>query len=143
MTPQQPSSTEQYEGTVAEAIDAFATDPSYCIALMKSANSTANKRLTFEIRNDLEKAEAEAHKQCEAVEQFFCRAKSPCGTGDCKFAQGEMALAKVKDSRGLSFRPQLHSTGSYSLEDVVIPLRDIRIRRERSRLERSESRESD
>lgn len=140
---QQPSNVEEYEDTVAEAIDAFAIDPSYAVAVMRSANSTANKRLTFEIRNDLEKAEAEAHKKCESSTPFFCRAKSPCGTGDCAFAQGEMAQARVKDSRGLSFRPQLHSLGSYSLEDVVIPLRDLRIRKERSRLERTESGESD
>lgn len=139
----QRSNVGEFDEVVEAAKEAFGTDPAYAIAVMRSANSTVSKRLTFEIKTDLERAEADAHRRCEAVPKFFCRAKAPCGTGDCRFAEGEMAQITVKDSRGLAFRPQLHSLGSYSLEDAVIPLRELRMRKERSRLEHSEPGELD
>lgn len=121
-----------YSQVLSEALAAFGEDSSYAVSMARAANVTASKRSVFKVRNDLEEASAAAKSLCEKADPFKCQVLEPCGTGDCRFAKGEMRLLQIGDSRGLEFRPQLHCMGSYSLENAVKPLKELRMRKDRS-----------
>lgn len=114
-----------YKGLLKEAMAAFSSDSAYCIAIVKAANNTSEKKFVWRAKSDIEASEKEAVAQCRELDNFKCEVLSPCGTGKCPFAQGDLVNVQV-ECRGLTFRPQLHNMGSYDLDEAVKILKQLR-----------------
>ncbi len=102
------------------ALAAFGTDVSYAVAIARAADVIVAKRRAWVARRTLVAAEATARAECAEV-SFECHAMSPCGTGDCKFARGDLA-ALVAPAAGPVSRPQAVSTGGYDLQPAITAL---------------------
>lgn len=119
-------------GTVAlsdllsQALGAFTSDVSYAVAIARSAVTIESKRTMWKLRNELKESEQQARKMCSAGGSFFCVNPSPCGTGQCPFAQGDLSLLVVPRHKGTTRRPQPSMYDEYSIDRAVIPLRDLR-----------------
>lgn len=105
---------------------AIGEDVSYAVLMARAAVTIDRKRAAWQVRKDLREAEQRAHTECRRTPQFTCRTASPCGTGDCKFALGDMALLDVPDCDGRSERPQHNVHGPYSIDAAVAPLLELR-----------------
>lgn len=116
----EPIDVTPFREHIAEALAAFATDVSYAVAMARAAVIIVKKRQVWQARKELRAAEAQAHAECRQA-TFDCHAVSPCGAGDCKFAQGEYAALDVA-APGTAVRPQQRSIGGYSLEPAVAAL---------------------
>ena len=115
----------RFASLLEEANRAYRIDVSYAIAICGAARSIESKRDVWKLRLELRAASKSAQLQCRKVPQFRCDNLSPCGLGNCKFAQGEMALLHIQ-SPGHTMRPQLDSQPSYGLEGAVDSLRQLR-----------------
>lgn len=120
-----PINIEKFASLIAEADRAYRMDVSYAIAVCGSARSIESKREVWKLRLELRVASKQAQLQCRKVAQFKCDNLSPCGLGNCKFAEGEMALLHIQ-SPGHTMRPQVDSQPSYGLEGAVESLRQLR-----------------
>lgn len=120
-----PVDFDRFASLLAEADRAYRLDVSYAIAVCGAARSIESKREVWKLRLELRSASKTAQLQCRKVTQFKCDNTSPCGLGDCKFAQGEMALLHIQ-SPGHTMRPQVDSQPSYGLEGAVESLRQLR-----------------
>ncbi len=134
-----PIDTARFATDVETAYLAFGTDASYAAAMARNAVTIQRKRNVWQARRDqvsvfdgagpdwqarrdIRAAEQGARELCEDAEPFRCTTISPCGTGDCKFAAGEMALLDVGDRRGPVERPQPSNRHRYTLEAAVVAL---------------------
>lgn len=112
----------RFAAEVATAYAAFAQDVSYAVAMANSAVTIERKRGVWQARRDVKEAEAAAHRLCRDARPFTCLATSPCGTGDCKFAAGEMTVLDVAHCPGGTARPQASNPWPYTIEAAVKPL---------------------
>lgn len=103
---------------IEAALTVFTVDVSYAVSMARAAVTIETKRQSWLARKELRAAEAAAHAEC-AQHVFECHAESPCGTGDCKFAQGEMALIRTGVTSGCTSRPQTSNCGPYALDAAV------------------------
>ncbi len=108
------------------ALRAFAADVSYAAQMARSAVTITRKRAVWQARKDARAAEHAAHTECSAAAPFTCTAVSPCGTGDCKYAHGEMTMLDIPAQPGPTSRPQADNTGRYTIEAAVTPLVQLR-----------------
>lgn len=120
------SDLSKFDELIDRALQAFGSDVSYAVAMSRSASSIERKREVWALRLELRTAEKEARERCCSVVPFRCKAQSPCGVGDCIFATGDFANIGVEDWEGVRYRPQMDSTGRYSIESAMLPLRDYR-----------------
>lgn len=111
---------------MADALSAFGHDVSYAVAMARNAVAIESKKRAYELRRELRAAEVAAHAEC-AQHEFTCLAVSACGTGDCKFAEGELARLVVSAEGGKTRRPQPPHEG-YSLDGAVTALAELRAR---------------
>ena len=111
----------------AQALAAFGQDPSYAVSMARQANTILNKRDVWKYRTELRKAEKKARKLCTEAGAFICQATTPCGTGQCKFAEGDLTLLEVDDSSGSTERPKPSNAGPYDLEAALPALRELRL----------------
>jgi len=117
---------EPFAAVRNQALMAFGEDPAYAVSMAKQANTILNKRAVWQLRLELREAEAKARTLCNASGSFVCRATTPCGTGDCKFAVGDLTLLEVDDPTGDTRRPQRSQAGPYSLESALPSLKALR-----------------
>ena len=111
---------------VDAALRAFAADVSYATAMARNAVTITRKRAVWQARREIRIAEEAAHRECEATPTFNCYATTACGTGQCKFAKGELALLDVEAGIGPMRRPQgLDET--YGHEEAVAALVERRM----------------
>lgn len=119
---------EDFGALLDRAVSAFAEDASYAVAIATEAISLAKRKATGSVRSDLRTAEKRARELCGQAGEFECYTQSPCGTGSCKFAQGDLTLLRVPHCVGKTARPQKDSTGgAYSIEHAVGPLGLMRV----------------
>jgi hypothetical protein len=116
----------RYTDLVAAAASAFEEDVSYAVAMMQKARGIKHKREICALRKELRKAEEAAQAQCAEEPPFWCRTQSPCGTGSCLFAQGDLAFLEVPAKPGNQRRPQQSLAPTYRLETAVGPLYELR-----------------
>lgn len=109
-----------FAGDVADAIAAFGRDVTYAVSMARAAVAIEHKRRSWDARKRLRQAEAAAHAECEQHD-FTCHAVAACGTGDCKFAQDELAGLTVAAPGGKSRRPQPPHE-SYGMDEAVAAL---------------------
>lgn len=134
-----PIDTQRFTAELESAYVAFGADASYAAAMARNAVTIQRKRSvwqarrdqktildeagpTWQARRDIVLAEQVARELCEDAAPFRCTTISPCGTGDCKFAAGEMALLDIPDRRGPCQRPQTSNRHRYTTEAAVAAL---------------------
>jgi len=125
-----PVDVSHFATDIDNALRAFTDDVTYAVAMARSAVTIVRKRGVWQARRDARAAESAAHAECRNAKPFTCLALSPCGTGDCKYAQGEMTLLDIPDADGPTARPQASRAGRYSIESVVEPLIALRASRQ-------------
>lgn len=124
-----PVDVSSFADQIDQALIAFGQDVGYAVQMARSAVVIARKRQVGAARRELREAEARAHAECAAAAPFDCHAVSACGTGDCKFAEGEHATLTVAASGGVTTRPQRRTAGTrYSLDEAVTALAAQRLR---------------
>lgn len=116
---------DTFNDAIHGALAAFAQDVSYAVAMARAAVTITRKREILTARRELRAAEARARAECEVTQPFTCHAISACGTGDCKFAEGEHAQLLRAAPGGSASRPQ-HPYEGYSLDEAVAALVDRR-----------------
>ncbi len=98
---------------IEAALAAFSADVTYAVEVATNAVTALRKRAVYAARREIRAAEKKAHAECEATPAFTCHAISPCGIGDCKFAEGALAQRNIPAQRGSGRRPQApHDTYS-------------------------------
>lgn len=122
--------TDQFAELVADSERAFLADSSYSAKMATQATTIQNKRDIWALRIELRSAETRARKLCERAGVVFCMNASPCGTGSCPFAQGDLALLQLEASlKPKADRPAGSEYPEYNLEDAVRPLQTLRSRK--------------
>lgn len=121
----EPVSMNQFLSLLKEANKAYRRDVSYSIAMCNAARSVESKREVWKLRLELREASKKAQAKCRKADSFVCDNEAPCGLGSCKFAKGDLVLLQIV-SPGNTVRPQIQSKGTYGLESVVEPLRELR-----------------
>jgi len=117
----------KFKDMLSEAQKVYRTDVAYAVAVSSAARAIEAKRAIWKIRLELREAAKEAKAKCEKAAQFTCDTASPCGTGTCRFVQGDLALIHITSAPGTTERPQDNSCGPYSLEPAIEPLMDLRV----------------
>lgn len=115
-----------FADAVTAAAAAFEEDVSYAVDMMQKARGIKHKREVCTLRKELRKAEEAARTQCIEEPPFWCRTQSPCGTGSCFFAQGDLVFLEVPAKPGDQQRPQQSLAPTYRLETAVGPLYELR-----------------
>lgn len=89
-----------------DAMLAFSSDHAYAAAIARAAVGIAAKKHTALLRAQLRQAAHQAVSQCDlAAGTFRCDNASPCGTGDCRFAQGDLVFIETSSLKGKQTRP--------------------------------------
>jgi hypothetical protein len=112
-----------------DALAAFAVDHTYAAAMARSAVGFAAKRHSAALRTQLRQAAHQAVSECEARRgEFACENRTPCGTGACKFAQGDLALITVESLNGRQERPanSVLAGRPFSSDDALASLEALR-----------------
>ena len=133
MTAQQIFAVDEFADVRAQAIQAFGHDASYAVQMASQANTILTKRFVWKLRTELRTAEKKARTSCKESGSFVCRATTPCGTGACRFAEGDLAVLKVDDASGDPSRQQARpqkGSGPYDLETALPALRELRTARQ-------------
>lgn len=109
---------------VATAESAFASDPSYVIAMAESSSLIRYKRRVWAIRREAKDAEECARAECEETPTAGCTNRSACGFGDCRFARGDRA--RVHTPARSSGRERSMPGSPYEIEDAIAELTRLR-----------------
>lgn len=110
---------------------AYATDCGYAVSMCQAASGILWKRDLWARRKELRAASAAAVEACSR-ESLPCEATSPCGTGSCRHAAGDLVLLSLPEVPGKSQRPQpRHGHGTFDVEQGVRPLMELRAGRSR------------
>jgi hypothetical protein len=103
---------------VEQALAAFGEDHSYAAAMAVAATGILRKRYLSELQATLRLASAAATGVCSGMAGMFrCAAAAPCGTGDCRLAQGKLAALAVSGPaprQGSMKRPANHTAAGTS-----------------------------
>lgn len=121
--------TDSFSDLVDEAGRAFGHDVLYAVSMLKAAQTIRRKRDIWQAKKDLREAEKQAVELCSKAGTFVCSNRTPCGTGSCKFASGDLALITIESVNGSVQRPQEWASGSYELSDALEELLKIRSKR--------------
>lgn len=117
---------DRFEPVMAESRIAFAIDSAYAVAMCHAASQILYKRRLWVVRKELRAASAAAVEAC-ATQSFTCATASPCGTGSCRWATGDLALLDLPERPGKSARPQPRpGHSSYDIEHAHRPLLALR-----------------
>lgn len=117
------------EQLLGDAMDAFAADHTYAAAMARAAVNIAAKHHSVVLRAELRQAAHQAVSACDARKgEFLCTNPTPCGTGFCRFASGDLALITAISVHGRQIRPANHALGlpAYSSEDALAQLEQLR-----------------
>jgi len=104
---------------VAEAYAAMAQDFSYVAAMSQMATTILERQHAWRLRSELRQAQGEAMIECSG-HTFVCEARSACGTGDCKFAQGIYTHLVSIAQAGKVQRPANHVSGDGFSSDSAL-----------------------
>lgn len=98
--------TFEFESLVDQAREAFSNDVTYFENMFVNVFKVKLRQTKACLRKELKSAETGARKQCVASDIRACYNVSPCGTGYCPFAKGDIAELRVPDVPGKHTRPQ-------------------------------------
>jgi hypothetical protein len=116
-----------YGAMLEEAISAYRKDPSYGIAMARSAVTIQSKRKLWAARTELKSAETAAHQACSAdPDPFVCDVTGPCGTGRCPYASFELSRLDLPSRPGPRSRPRKSLYPLYDLEAATRPWIELR-----------------
>jgi hypothetical protein len=112
---------------LADAMSAFSADHTYAASIAKAAVTIAAKKHAAALRTRLRQAAHQAVSQCDLERgKFNCFNESPCGTGDCRFAQGDLVFLGTVSHKGKQRRPANHRLGtSFSPDDALSELEQL------------------
>ena len=116
----------RFDGLVKDGMRAFLSDSVYATTMAARAVSIVSKRSIWALRMELREAETRAQKQCAVDGVYFCMNQSPCGTGQCPFAVGDLAALNIAALEGRADRPVRSAYPSYSLEGAIPVLAGLR-----------------
>lgn len=116
----------QFEQLVEEGLRAFLTDSVYATTMAGRAVSIVSKRTIWALRMELRNAESKAQKRCCEAGVYFCTNQGPCGTGQCPFAEGDLTQLVLPSLEGKTNRPVRSAYPSYSLEEAIPLLAELR-----------------
>lgn len=126
-----PSALDDLDGVVEDAFSAFGLDSSYTISMARHAASIQSKRTVWSTRLELRAAAKVAARMCTSSPAAYCVNPSPCGTGQCPFAVGDLADIQVGESEGLLDRPAPSDFPTFNVDIMIRPL--LALRKERAR----------
>jgi hypothetical protein len=108
---------------LADALSAFSADHTYAAAMARAAVTIASKKYSAVLRVRVRQVAHQAVSQCDLHRgEFQCPNQSPCGTGDCRFAQGDLVLVTRPSFRGKMKRPANSTApGSTFSPDDALP----------------------
>lgn len=119
-----------YEELIGPALEAFASDYSYAAAMARTAVGLRYKHAVWDARVELRQASAAAVRECSSHDgEFMCMVESPCGTGKCRYAHGDLIQLSDPSHVGKSARPRNHADQSFDVEVSVRPLQSMRATR--------------
>lgn len=95
----------QFTGLVDKAIEAYRSDFTYFEMIIRSGFKNRRKSIEADYLKELRHAEVYARKSCVASNIIACYNVSPCGTGQCPFAQGDLKNLHIPDQPGKRQRP--------------------------------------
>jgi hypothetical protein len=110
-----------FTSSVADALQAFASDHAYAASIAGAAVTYRRKRYQTGLRQQLRQASHQAVSACEARSgEIQCQALTPCGTGTCLFATGILRQITAESLTGRTKRPSNHcQPGGYSPDDAL------------------------
>lgn len=119
--------TSTFEPLMADALQAYAVDPSYAVSMANKASVIIRKRAVWTARMEIRESEDEARTDCEAKGPAVCPVTTgePCGSGRCPLAPPRLAgLAPTASTRATSIatrvRPGLDGQhGTYNRDSVT------------------------
>jgi hypothetical protein len=88
-----------YQPLVDRAEHAFGQDFGYAEAMLKAGAAILNKRAVWSLRTELREVEQIARTHCFR-DGRECEAVSPCGFGDCRYAEDKNAAVVVLSTKG-------------------------------------------
>lgn len=95
-----------------DALEAFAADSSYATSMARSAVDLAARAHRARLLQVLRQSAHQAVSACDAHRgEFACHNTSPCGTGDCRFVQGQLSDISIGPKPGKTRRPANHVPG--------------------------------
>jgi len=115
-----------YVSVVDSALAAFSQDVSYAVGMVRQATTIQSKREVWAIRSELRDAESLARKMCADDTVVGCAAKTPCGVGLCRFAQGDLASAVVADEALVGGMKKPCGGTGFEIDAAVSVLRRLR-----------------
>lgn len=121
----------EFDDVVAEALAAFRNDSAYAVAMARQGSEIIAKRKVWTLRKELRSAEDVARGLCVVSEIAVCGVASPCGTGDCPFARGdlrELRPTPTKSGKSVA-RPVPSAVEQYNIETVIKQLVTLRTQR--------------
>lgn len=107
---------------VTQAWSMFAVDATYAAEIASEAVRLLRSRHEQSLRKFLQQASHQAVSACEArAGDFTCPARTPCGTGACRFAPRRLAHITVVSAKGPSRRPGNHDRpkGTFNVLDAL------------------------
>lgn len=108
-----------YDPIVEKALVAFATDAGYLEAMLSAAQAIIHKRSVWDVRLELRAVADRAIEECKAL-NLPCECMSPCGFGDCRYADPMYKDVRVISTRGRSTRIEGARFPDYEFEDVMV-----------------------
>ena len=111
-----------YVPVVDQALRAFSSDVSYAVGMVRQATTIQSKREVWAIRSELRDAESSARKLC-AQDGAGCLLQTPCGVGQCRFAQGDLAEITVPESGLVAGKPKPGGGVGYEVDSAIAALR--------------------
>lgn len=115
-----------YLNLARDAMRAYQQDSVFLENMFSDARKIKTKFLRTEIISELRTAETKARKACIASSVRVCYNVAPCGTSQCPFATGDLALLRIAHQPGEQSRPQklislfVDTTGYQVKSDVTI-----------------------
>jgi hypothetical protein len=97
------------EQDLAAALEAFASDERYAVAIARDAVALRERAYAAGVRSSVRAAVARAVASCGAAEgRFTCDEQTACGTGACRFAAPACRAVTVPAAPGRFARPANH-----------------------------------
>lgn len=120
------------EDLIAESYEAFCSDVTYLVDMLSKSNAAHERHLTKWAAALIAREEERARELCSGCEPFDCPVKSPCGTGDCPFARGD--LIQITHTKYVPGGTKPHGGAACNKSAAVAPLRTLWVRQERERI---------
>jgi hypothetical protein len=118
------STRHPFDDVLELALEAFSSDISYAVSIVRQATALNLKRESWRLRMELRGGEKQAQLLCSQAAKFHCESVSPCGVGSCRFASAE--LVDLECPSIPTSRPRPAGGYAFSVEAALPALRKMR-----------------